>query len=387
LLVVESGILGGMLYFSSPNFQETRPRGAKVLLTEKSMNRSRQIMAWLAVLMVAMAAEPRAQPVRISLELFTDDGFGVDDSHRWYELLTGLGVANLQIRGAAPGDEIGVHEGGKRDAKSYAVTGRITASNVLQLPGGKFTLQDSARLKNWLKNLSEQGPDGVVSQKGRFGLTPVQLQAVQSDLRRPIGFATKDLSSGELVARIAGGLDHKIEMSAAAHEALAKRKVADDLQGISTGTAVAVILRPAGLVLVPERPEGKTVQYRVEAPLPGREAWPPGSQSEKPDRDLLPELFKFIHIEIDETPLVEAIEPLQKRLAIPFLWDHLALESQAGDLTQTQVKLPTKRLSYGMILQKVLSQAKLQKELRVDDNGKPFLWITTFKPVTPGVGS
>ncbi len=351
------------------------------------MNRWRQITVWAAVLLVAMAAEPRAQPVRISLELFTDDGFGVDDSHRWYELITRLGVANLQIRGAAPGDEIGVHEGGKRDAKTYVVIGRITANNVLQLPGGKFTLQESARLKQWLKNLSEQGPDGVLSQKGRFGLTPVQLQDVQTDLRRPIGFSTKDLPAGELVARITGGLDHKIEMSAAAREALAKRKVVDDLQGISTGTALAVILRPAGLVLVPERPEGKTIHYRIEAPLPSREAWPPGWQSEKPDRDLLPDLFKFIHIEIDETPLVEAIEPLQKRLAIPFLWDHLALESQAEDLTQIQVKLPTKRLSYGMILQKVLSQAKLQKELRVDDGGKPLLWITTLKPVTPAAGS
>ena len=34
-----------------------------------------------------------------------------------------------------------------------------------------------------------------------------------------------------------------------------------------------------------------------------------------------------------------------------------------------------------MILQKILSQAKLQKELRVDEAGKPFLWITTLLPV------
>ena len=80
--------------------------------------------------------------------------------------------------------------------------------------------------------------------------------------------------------------------------------------------------------------EGKTTHYRIGPQAAGHEAWPTGCTSEKPDRELVPDLFKFIHVEIDETPVAEATEAIQKRLEIPFLWDHYALESQASDPAQ-----------------------------------------------------
>ncbi|HEX4142485.1 MAG TPA: hypothetical protein VHY91_02960 [Pirellulales bacterium] len=348
------------------------------------MSRWRAIAGCVVLLVVAAAAEPRVQPAHISLELFSDQDAGVDSAQRWYQVFTDLGVANLRIRGAEAGDEVAVHEEKKRDAPTYHVTGRITANNVLLLPGGKFTPRDSARLKQWLKNLAEQGADGVTGKPARFGLSELQFQDVQEDLKQPVGFSTVDLPADEAVTKIAGGLRHKLEIAPAARADLAKRHVTENLGGLSAGTALAVILRPAGLAFAPERVAGKVIQYRVGAPAADQDSWPVGWKSDKPDRDLLPDLFKFIHIEIDEAPLVEAVEAIQTRLAIPFLWDHFALESQAIDPAKTLVKLPTKKLHYGLILSKVLSQAKLQKELRVDEAGKPFLWITTQLPPAAG---
>ena len=126
------------------------------------------IVGCVVMLVVALAAQPRERAARISLELFTDQGFGVDDSHRWYQMLTELGVASLQIRGEAPGDEIGIHTVGKRDAPTYEVTGRITASNVLQLPGGKFTLQ-------------RFGPIEAVAQESGRSKDPTESSASGSD--------------------------------------------------------------------------------------------------------------------------------------------------------------------------------------------------------------
>jgi len=347
------------------------------------MGRCRTIVGCLLLLCVAMAAEQK-RPARISIELFTDQGFGVDAAQRWYQVFTELGVDNLRIRGAEPGDEIGIHEVPKRDAPTYQVTGRITASNALELPGGKFTLRDSSRLKVWLKNLADQGIDGVTGKPARFGFSEVQFAEVQEDLKRPVGFATVDLPADEAVAKIATGLRHAVEIAPAARVALAKRQVAENLSELSAGTALAMILRPAGLVFAPERLEGKVLHYRVALPAAGHDTWPVGWASDKPDRDLVPDLFKFVHVEIDETPVAEATEPIQQRLEIPFFWDHYALEAQASNPAQTLVKLPTKKLHYGLILSKILSQAKLQKELRVDEAGKPFLWITTQLPVPVG---
>jgi hypothetical protein len=46
-----------------------------------------------------------------------------------------------------------------------------------------------------------------------------------------------------------------------------------------------------------------------------------------------------------------------------------------------QADVPEKRMTYSQILNKVLLQARLKYELRVDEADKPFLWITTVKRV------
>ncbi len=80
------------------------------------MGRWRTIAGCLVLLFVTVAAEPRVGPARISVELYTDQGIGVD-TQRWYQLFTELGVDNLRIRGAETGDEVGI-----RDARQ----GRLT---------------------------------------------------------------------------------------------------------------------------------------------------------------------------------------------------------------------------------------------------------------------
>jgi hypothetical protein len=347
--------------------------------TEQHMGRWRTIAGCVLLLCIAMAAEPHARSARISIELFTDQSFGVDAAQRWYQVFTELGVDNLRIRGGEAGDEIGIQKGGKPNSPAFQVTGRITAANVVELPGGKFSLRDATGLKLWLKNLAEQGIDGVTGKPARFGLSEIQYTEVQEDLTRPVAFSTLDMPADEAADKIAGSLRHKFEIAPAARQALAKRHVAENLSGLSAGTALALVLRPAGLVFAPER-SGNVTQYRASLLAAGHDHWPVGWKSEKPDRDLVPDLFKFILIEIDETPLTEAAEAVQTRLAIPFLWDHYALESQSSDPAQIVVKLPAKKLHYGLILSKILSQAKLQKDVRVDEAGKPFLWISTQLP-------
>ena len=52
------------------------------------------------------------------------------------------------------------------------------------------------------------------------------------------------------------------------------------------------------------------------------------------------------------------------------------------DPAKIQVKLPKKKLTYSLILQKILAQGKLKKELRADEAGKTLMWITTLKPAS-----
>jgi hypothetical protein len=339
------------------------------------------VAAGALLLAVCAAADKPAAKARVSLELVTEKDIPITGTQQWYRVFADLGVGSLRIRPAVGKEETGIEQRGNKAAPVYDVVGIIKADNTLYLPGGKFTVNDGARLKKWLADLADQGVEGVAQPRQAFGLTRSQLTDVDGELKRPLPFATKDVPAAKAVEQLAQGLQHKLQIDADAAKSLADSTVEEDLQGVSAGTALAVILRPAGLVFSPQRPSGGTLQYQVSKPQAGHESWPIGWKADQPDSKVLPDMFtKFINVEIDQTPVTDAVAALQDRLKVPVLWDHNALALHGIDPAKIEVKLPAKKLTYSLILQRVLSQAKLKKEIRVDESGKPFIWITTIKP-------
>jgi len=63
------------------------------------------------------------------------------------------------------------------------------------------------------------------------------------------------------------------------------------------------------------------------------------------------------------------------------LIDHNALARQGIDPAKAAVTLPRSKTTYSLALRKLLFQAKLKYEVRCDEADKPFLWISTVKPV------
>ena len=57
------------------------------------------------------------------------------------------------------------------------------------------------------------------------------------------------------------------------------------------------------------------------------------------------------------------------------------LERSDIDAGKSKVSHPNKRTTYSQALRKLLYQAHLKFEVRYDDAGKPFLWVTTLRPV------
>lgn len=325
----------------------------------------------------ALAANP---PASISFELATKPGLPVTASQQWYKTLTSLGISGLRIRQATSGDEATIEKQGTESAPRYRVVGILATDNVLHLPGGKFKSSDTDRLRKWLATVGDEGAEGVTERRAAFGLTPRQLSDVQDDLKRPVRFATAGVAADKVAARIAKGLTLPLVVDAAARRELAAVKVTDDLQGLSSGTALAAVLRPAGLALLPERPAGGELQLRVVAARAGGEAWPIGWKTKTGADKPLAELFEFLNVEIKETSVAEATSAIQARVKAPFLFDTAALARHGIDPAAVQADVPEKRMTYSQILGKVLMQARLKYELRVDDADKPFVWITTVKP-------
>jgi hypothetical protein len=317
-----------------------------------------------------LAAEPR-----VELEISSEPGFPVANARQWTELLSKAGFAAVRIRGGKAGDTLSIQTRGTEATPSYLVSGALTADGQLLLLKGRFGLNDRARIEAWLAKLREGGEEGITVKPAAFGLLPKQLVAVHEALAVPVAFSTKGKQPREVAKQIADTLSLKFVTDTTGQAALGTGEpVGDELQGLSAGTALAAVLRPLGLVLVPEKSGGE-VRLRIADSQSAKENWPVGWPPKSNPGTTLPGLFKYLDVEVEKTPLDETLAAIGGRLKVPMLIDHNSVARRSIDLAQ-KVSLPKGNTYYSRALEKLLYQARLKYEVRIDEADKPFLWIT-----------
>ena len=332
------------------------------------------------IVLFSAAGIARAQ-ARVELELVSEEGAPATVAHQWGPALSELRLSNLRIRAARPGDQVGIQQRGSGDSATYLVTGALTARNTLRLPGAEFRLGDKAGLTAWIAKLKEGGETRLNEQEVVFGMTPTQLVAVHDALKVPVAFATKGQRSFDVLKRISATLRLPFLADGEARQAMGgDDPVLDELQGLSAGTAIAAVLRPLGLVMVPQKQSGGEVRLWITDVRRSKESWPVGWPSESSPRETLPELFAFAkNVAIQDTPLDVALEAIGQRVKAPMLYDHNSLARQQIDPAAVHVTLDDGRTYYQRIIGRLLNQAGLTSELRVDDAGTPFLWISSLR--------
>jgi hypothetical protein len=309
----------------------------------------------------------------------------------WLQLLAGIGIDHVRVRGGEGGDEVKVVNSGSARAPSYHVVGILNSQNQLHLPGGTFTKADRVRLKDYFAQLSADGADSVSAPRLRFGLTEKELNAVLSDLAQPIDFETKGMTPQAFIDRLQTKLSLKPSIDSGASEAIRTAKpVVDELHGVAAGTAFAIMLRNADMMMRPEKKRGQPIVYHVVTAGPdvirqrtlgrmtGQEMqyWPIGWESDKSPGELAPSLFQSRNAEIDGYSLEESLAAIGPLLKTPMFLDRAALKVSQIDPAKIQVKLAPTQTTYKRVIDRIISQAHLGSQVRVDEAGVPFLWIT-----------
>ncbi len=328
-----------------------------------------------AVFALALAAPLVAAEPRVELEISSEPGFPVANGREWTELLSQAGFAAVRIRSGKQGDKLSIQARGSEAAPSYLVTGALTSDGQLLLLKGRFGLGDRAQIEAWLAKLRAGGEEAITVKPAAFGLLPRQLVSVHEALAVPVAFSTKGKQPRDVAKQIADSLTLKFITDAVGQAALASDEpVADELQGVSAGTALAATLRPLGLVLAPEK-AGSDIRLRISDSRSAKEHWPVGWPVKSNAGATLPGLFKFLDVEIEKTPLAETLAAIGGRLKAPLLIDHNSVARRSVDLNM-KVDLPKGNMYYGRALDLLLLQAKMSYEVRIDEANKPLLWIT-----------
>lgn len=327
----------------------------------------------------ASLAKATPKPGQVELVLLISPQTGLTAPQTWARALGEAGITRVQIRQARADDHPAIHRMGQTEPPVYVVTGILTADEVL-LPGARFRMGEVRGLARWLEELAVQGPPDQRPPKAAFGLVATQFQQIYEDLTRPVGWTTRGLDRVDAVRRIGQKLQFPFQPAPDRLPGLAGDKVSEELTTFSSGTALAYLLRPAGYALVP-RCEADRIYYALERMRPGMDIWPVGWPPEKLPKDILPQLFEFLDVHLEKVSATEALRAIADRLKVPYLLDYNALARHGIEPEKTAVSIPTSRTYYSKVLDRVLFQAGLKYELRLDEAGQPFLWITTVKPL------
>jgi hypothetical protein len=332
----------------------------------------------LHLLLSAIAASAQAAGT-VRLELVGDLRGSAMAFQDWAEALGKAGIQNVRIRAVEDSDNVGVKTEGTADSPIYVVTGIVRSRDELLMPNGKFRRSEVNRLAEWVNDLAQHGPTDGKERTAAFGLTSAQFDQVRADLATPVGFVTQGVPCREVVQKIAGRLKQSLELDAESASALADEKVADELINLSCGTALAYVLRPAGYGLLPRTADGKVSCAVIRASV-DLKVWPVGWPSDTTPHKALPALFEFLNVNVENVSAAVALDAIAQRIKTPVLFDHNALAKHKIDPSKTTVSLPKSRTTYSLALRKLLFKAGMKFEVRQDEAGTPFLWITSTKP-------
>jgi hypothetical protein len=321
----------------------------------------------------------------------------------WGQALAGAGIKNVRFRSATSADKVGIEVQGEAERPLYIVTGKVLSRDELELPGARFKRSEVKRLAQWLDDLAQNGPPDKRPKIVAFGLTAAQFEKVKKDLAVPVGFSTAGSARRDVMEKIARKLSFPLRFedsllpSPETGEGLGVRagrgetpkftpgldedKVEDEVSELSCGTALACLLRPAEYCFIPQS-AGNQIKYSVLKTQPNiKEIWPVGRKPESPSPEVLPGLFEFLNVNVQNVSAATVLDAIGKRLKTPVLYDRAALAKYKIDPAKAMVSFPRARTNYSMALEKMLFPAGLEFEIRVDEAGTAFLWVTTVKPM------
>ncbi len=336
------------------------------------------LIAWALSSLVPAATLWAAPAGQVQLEIAGDNQLGAGLSfQQWGQALSAAGVQNFRLRAGQEGEKPAIEVGGTEQMPFYKVTAVLGGRDELIVPGARFRRSECKKLAAWLDDLAKRGPPEKREKLSAFGLTASQLQKVNADLAKTVGFSTKGMTRSEAVDKIAArlGLALKIENAVADGD----DKIEEELSDFSSGTALACILRPIGSSMVP-RASGETLSYAVKKAQLDQELWPVGWPAESPQK-VLPALYEFHNVNVSGVAASKLLEVVGKQINAPVLYDHNALARHGVEPDKATVSHPQQRTTYSVALRKMLGKVGLKFEVRVDEAGKAFLWVSTMKPV------
>ena len=318
----------------------------------------------------------------IELDVAIAPGASLTAPQKWAERLGRMNLANVRLRQVRPNDQPSVKTVKVGSASRYQVTAILSSNDQLVFPNKKFQLGQRGSLQSFLNQLPKQ-TEHTAQERGRFDLTEPQFNRIYAEFSKTIQFKTEKLPLRQFVRQVESDLSTPFKTDAAATVIIREQTTQEELKGISLGTAMSIAFREHGLVVRPEQKPGQPLCLVIERYSRGREAWPAGWKPEQSVRKIAPVLFKQLTIEANRITFGKVLAQLEPKLQLPIIMDRFVLNQKRIQPDEVPVKMARRKTYLKGAVDRLASQAKLATEIRVDEQDKPFLWLTQFGKDSP----
>ncbi|MEM9412042.1 MAG: hypothetical protein AAGA30_13070 [Planctomycetota bacterium] len=318
----------------------------------------------------------------IEMEIASSAQGPLETQREWMQMLSEVGAD--RVRSKTSGNaKIKIDQVETSLATRIKIYGGIDGRKLV-LPGATFTIRQKTEISNYIQNIRDDGAEIALAEKKAFGLTSTQLVEVKRELGQKLNVETKDQSVTKILKSIRPRVEFQWVIEPSAKRALQRvENFSDEMSNLSIGTALAAMLRPLGLVLVPQRSQGEPVKLHIARYDQVDEHWPIGWPASYQAKRSLTKLYERYPIEIRNFPLDQVLLAVKTRCEVPMLFDYNSIAMAEIDLSKTKVTFVKEKSNYVHSLGKMLNQARprMDFEIRVDEKGTAFLWISTANPV------
>lgn len=303
-------------------------------------------------------------------------------AQEWGRELQELGYAP-RFREPVAGEKMRIEQQLKDGRDVVFIVGGLTRDGGLTLGNTTFALADMKELNRFLDDMRTHGPGGAPAGNPRWGLTEQQFQDFVRLVSEP---ADSDVSLGSAAATV-GSLKLPEQLAVVfAEEAFQaslqpRPETAPEslkLQGLTKGTALAVVLAQYGMGYRPI--VGRGDRYTVEIVMGDESSnlWPAGWKTAESTADVLPAWLKSIPFDVEDADVASIAQAVADKLEIPLVVSSQSIQRDGKPLEDLVYSRSGKLSPFG-ILRGLSDKFELGFDVRADEAGKLFLWATSSR--------
>ncbi|VAX36445.1 hypothetical protein MNBD_PLANCTO02-481 [hydrothermal vent metagenome] len=302
-------------------------------------------------------------------------------AQQWAKTFAQLGTS-CRVHQPLLNDKPEIKETKRGKLRFVTLIGFLDDKGTIHFPGKTFSQRDTGRLKDWLQEVKSYGAQGAPKGQPVWGLSRKQFDPLHTSLAKKVEKDLFAIPLSQAIKKLDLPAKYRIRITAEAQQKwktiLEKKSlVRQPVKGFSKGTALAIILNDHKLGFRPLRTPSGSIELALVMQADDADTWPIGWKAKTPFPKIVRKLYRYVPIELEKVKLLDLLHAISVKIEIPVLIDYYHIEKNKIKIKKILISFPARKTSWHRLLGIAIIPNKMTRKYKIDEAGKPFVWVTT----------